>query len=404
MNTRFKVTLYINYFVYAILLNSVGIVILKSITLYGVSKVEASTLELLKDLPIAIASFAAASLIPRFGHKNSMILALSIVIVGMLQMYFINQFFSAQILFITVGASFALIKVNVYASIGLLTNSERAHNSMMSSIEGTFMFGIALAYFMFPAFNSNVDVNAWLNVYLALITICLLSILFLIRTPNLITAADFNKKPPAISSMITLMTQLLVIVFVISAFLFVMVEQSIMTWLPTFNNQILKLDENTSVQMASILAIALGAGRLTAGWISKTLDWSIVLSGAILGGMLLVYFVLPSALNTELDPSAIRVFGIPLAAFTFPLVGFFIAPIYPLLNSAVLSAVPVSLHSAMAGLIIVSSALGGTMGSRITGYFFDLLGGSAFYFSLVPMTLLLLAVQLLRKLTRQQIL
>ena len=56
--------------------------------------------------------------------------------------------------------------------------------------------------------------------------------------------------------------------------------------------------------------------------------------------------------------------------FAFPLVGLFIAPIYPLLNSVVLSALPNKLHSSMTGLIVVFSALGGTLGSRVIGYLF----------------------------------
>ena len=58
---RIKLSLYINYFVFAILLNSVGIVILKAQTVYGVDKVSASVLELLKDMPIAIVSLLIAS-------------------------------------------------------------------------------------------------------------------------------------------------------------------------------------------------------------------------------------------------------------------------------------------------------------------------------------------------------
>ena len=61
---------------------------------------------------------------------------------------------------------------------------------------------------------------------------------------------------------------------------------------------------------------------------------------------------------------------IPLMGFAFPLVGLFIAPIYPLLNSVVLSALPNKLHSSMTGLIVVFSALGGTLGSRVIGYLF----------------------------------
>jgi hypothetical protein len=37
------------------------------------------------------------------------------------------------------------------------------------------MIGIALAYFLFPAFNSDTDPDAWLNVYWLLAGISLLS-------------------------------------------------------------------------------------------------------------------------------------------------------------------------------------------------------------------------------------
>ena len=75
-----KLSLYLNYFVFAILLNSVGIVILKSISSYGVDEVQASVLEAYKDLPIAIVSFFVASFLPRIGYKKAMLSALAMVV------------------------------------------------------------------------------------------------------------------------------------------------------------------------------------------------------------------------------------------------------------------------------------------------------------------------------------
>ncbi len=230
-NSSIKVSLFINYFVLAILLNSVGIVILKSQKVYGVDEVQASTLELFKDLPIAIVSFLIASFLPRIGYRRSMLIGLGIVTVACVGMYFGNSFFTAQLLFASVGVSFALIKVSVYSAIGLVTEDGKGHNSLMSQIEGFFMFGIALAYFLFPAFNQPDNPDSWLNVYWVLAGLTLLSFIFLFFSPfeegetipgaNLVD--DFRQ-------MMLLMAKLLVIVFVISAFLFVMIEQGIMTW------------------------------------------------------------------------------------------------------------------------------------------------------------------------------
>lgn len=400
-NQSIKLALYLNYFVFAILLNSVGIVILKSQNVYGVDEVAAATLELFKDLSIAAVSFLVASFLPRIGYKKAMLIALGIVTLACAGMYFGNSFWAAKVLFASIGTAFALIKVSVYSVIGLVTADSREHNSLMSSIEGFFMFGIALAYFLFPAFNSETDPDAWLQVYLLLAGIALLAFLFLY-----FSKFDEGKEIPGANmkedfmAMFRLMAKLLVIVFLASAFLFVMIEQGIMTWLPTFNSRVLQLPENLSIIMASILAISLGVGRMLAGVLAKKISWFWILVCCITGAMLMVTFVLPKTVSASIEP--VQSFGdLPLMGFAFPFVGLFIAPIYPLLNSVVLSALPKKVHSPMAGLIIVFSAVGGTLGSITTGYLFKHMGADqAFYFTLIPMTLLLLALFILRRLTR----
>ncbi len=395
-----KLAMYLNYFVFAILLNSVGIVILKAQNNYGVDELQASILEAFKDLPIAIVSFLIASFLPRLGYKKAMLIGLALVTVACIAMYFGNSFEAAKILFATVGVSFALIKVSVYSLIGTVTENQKEHNSLMSSIEGVFMIGIALAYFLFPAFNSETNPDAWLNVYWLLAAISLLSFGFLFFTkfenqtdiPGVNLMDDF-------AQMFKLFAKLLTIVFVISAFLFVMIEQGIMTWLPTFNDKVLHLPENVSIMMASILAITLAVGRLLAGVITKKINWIWVLTFCIIMAMLIVIFVLPRTVGLEVKEIN-TLSDIPLIGFAFPLVGLFIAPIYPLLNSVVLSALPKKLHSSMTGLIVVFSALGGTLGSRVIGYLFKNEGPeNAFYYTLIPMAMLLISFFILKKLT-----
>jgi fucose permease len=243
-----------------------------------------------------------------------------------------------------------------------------------------------------------------LNVYWLLAAISFLSFMFLFF-------AKFEKEAiiPGVNliddfaQMFRLFAKLLTIVFVISAFLFVMIEQGIMSWLPTFNSKVLHLPENISIMMASILAISLAVGRLLAGVLTRKINWIWVLSFCIIMAMLLVVFVLPKTVG--LDVKEINTLSdIPLIGFAFPLVGLFIAPIYPLLNSVVLSALPKNLHSSMTGLIVVFSALGGTMGSRVIGYLFKNEGPeNAFYYTLIPMSLLLISFFILKKLTANKV-
>ena len=202
-NVSIKLSLYVNYFVFAILLNSVGIVILKSQNVYGVGEIEASILEAYKDLPIAIVSFLIASFLPRIGYKKSMLISLALVTLACVYMFFGNSFFAAKVLFASVGAAFALIKVSVYTCIGLVTSNEKEHSSLMSSIEGIFMFGIALAYFLFPAFNTEGIPDAWLNVYWVLSGLSLFSfvlllfIKFTVSLIELMVFTDVSKLKPS---------------------------------------------------------------------------------------------------------------------------------------------------------------------------------------------------------------
>ncbi|WP_373746956.1 sugar MFS transporter [Neisseria dentiae] len=397
-NLGIKLALFINYFVFAILLNSVGIVIKQSLANYGITETEASILEAFKDLPIAVVSFFVASFLPKFGYKNSMLLALAVVFGACLYMFFGNSFAASKVLFLCIGVSFAFIKVSVYSMIGLFTETKEQHNSFMSSIEGFFMIGIASAYFLFPAFFDAADPNAWLRVYILLAGLIAVAFLLLLFTK---VDVDIPKSEGSLADdfmgMLKLVALPLTIFFVLSAFCFVMVEQGIMTWLPTFNERVLSLNDTLSVQMASILALSLAAGRFLAGQAVKKIHWLKLLTVCLLAAAAIVAFVLPQALN--IPKQTIHSFSeIPAIGFIFPLIGLFIAPVYPLISSATLSALPQRMHSSMTGLIVIFSALGGTLGSRIIGMLFEHVGGAqAFYFMLIPIAILIIALFLLNK-------
>lgn len=392
-NFRIKLCLYLNYFVFAILLNSVGILIQKSINNYKVDEVTASSLEAFKDLSIAFVSFLVGSFLPRLGYKKGMLIALVLVFAGCLGMYWGNSFTSVRILFACVGISFAIIKVSVYSLIGLITTGDKEHKSLLSSIESFFMIGIAAGFVAFPLFYSDTDPDAWLSIYLVLAGLVAVSFLILLFS-------NFTLKYPVPGSgikddfieMVKLMKRPLVLVFALAAFMYVMTEQGIMSWLPTFNQKVLHLPEKTSVFMAVILMLSIALGRYLASLLVKKVSWITILSISIIGAALMVLFVLPQ--TQKLSPREITSLNeVPVIAFVFPLIGFFLAPIYPLVNSFVLSATEKKFHSPMASLLVFFSAIGGTLGSRLVGYLFKNIGGQkAFYFSLIPMLILLLCV------------
>jgi fucose permease len=403
MSTNFKIklSLYLNYFVFAILLNSVGILILKSQEVYKVDELAASSLEAFKDLSIAFVSFLIGSFLPRLGYKKGMLLALGLVFAGCLGMYAGNSFTSVRILFACVGISFAIIKVSVYSLIGLVTRNDKEHKSLLSSIESVFMIGIASGLIVFPLFYSDTDPNAWLRIYLLLAALIGVSffILLSIRFDMTYEMPGRNLKDDFVD-MIKLLKRPLVAIFAIAAFMYVMTEQGIMSWLPSFNKKVLLLPEKTSIHMAVILMLSIALGRYLSSLLVKKVSWYLILAVCLVGASLMVLFVLPQTQNMQ--PKQIDTLAdVPVIAYVFPLIGFFLAPIYPLVNSFVLSATEKKFHSPMASLLVFFSAIGGTLGSRLVGYLFKNIGGQkAFYFSLVPMTILLVCLFLFYRMQR----
>jgi len=401
-NSKIKFSLYLNYFVFAILLNSVGILIQKSQNRYHVDEVTASSLEAFKDLSIAFVSFLIGSFLPRLGYKKGMLMALALVFVGCLGMYWGNSFTSVRILFACVGISFAVIKVSVYSMIGLITSNDKEHKSVLSSIESFFMIGIASGFILFPLFYSDTDPNAWLNIYLVLAALIAVSFFILLFSKfNIQYQIPGSNIKDDFIEMIKLLKRPLVLVFAIAAFMYVMTEQGIMSWLPTFNQKVLLLPEKLSVTMAVILMLSIALGRYICSLLVKRMSWIVLLCSCLTGAALMVLFVLPQTQN--MPQREIHSLGdVPVIAYVFPLIGFFLAPIYPLVNSFVLSSTEKIYHSPMASLLVFFSAVGGTLGSRLVGYLFKNIGGQkAFYFSLVPMAVLFICILLFSRMQKK---
>jgi FHS family glucose/mannose:H+ symporter-like MFS transporter len=390
---RIKLSLFLNYFVFAILLNSVGTVILQVQNNYGVTQSSASILEAFKDLSIAIVSFLVASYITRIGYKRSMLLALGLVIIACLLMPFIGGFAMTKLLFAITGASFALIKVSVYATIGLVTSNKKDHASFMNFIESFFMVGILTGYFIFSAFvdDKNPASRSWLNVYYLLAGISELAFLLLLSSSldeSSIKSDATKSFAQEFGDMVTLAIRPLVLIFIISAFFYVLIEQSIMSWLPTFNSKVLHMATTLSIQMTSILAASTAIGRFIAGIVLRKIHWLLVILICLVAAAILVILVIPLASNIHVD-SVSSWSHAPFVAFIFPLIGLLLAPVYPAINSVILSSLPTRQHAPMSGLIVIFSALGGTTGSIITGHIFQAYGGqAAFYFSLIPISIL----------------
>lgn len=404
-NIGIKIALFLNYFVFAFLLNSVGTVILQVQRSMDVSKGSASVLEGFKDIPIAIASFILASFLPKIGLKKSMLLGLALVAIFCFITPFTNGFWYFKILFLVIGVSFALIKIAVFATIGLITNNQKEHGSFMGILEGVFMGGILLGNIVFSLFidDANPKSSNWLNIYWFMGGVALLAfmVLFVSKLDESQATIEKRKFSEDFKEMLLLIVKPLTLIFIISIFLYVLIEQSFQTWFPTFYTDIINAPASMAVQAGAVLGGAFMIGRFLGGFILNKVKWIYLLSFCLVASAILIVLVLPLSGNSSTE-GLITWSNAPTVVYLMPLIGLFLAPVYPTINSTILSSLPKHMHSSMAGLIVVFSALGGTTGSIITGNVFQKYdGATAFYLSLIPLIGILISIWILYAKTKK---
>lgn len=396
MRIRTIVALALTYALLGILMNSVGVVILQSIRHLNATKVMGSSLEACKDLSVVAASFLLATRVPTFGYRRALIAVLAVMAAGCLAASFAGAFLAMQLLFVVTGLSFGVAKIATYSTIGLLARDPAEHASITGTIEGVFMIGVLAGAWLFGWFIGSDELGGgWLHVYWLLAGLCAVAALMwlTVTLDEREAVANEGDAPAGWRAMLALPATVAVLA---GLFFYVLIEQGIGTWLPTFNSETLHLPAAMSVQMSSIFLAALALGRLASGVVLRRISWLPVLLGCLAAIAMIVVATLPLAHGVE--SRADRTWAnAPLAAYLFPLLGLFLAPIYPTVCSVALSALPRHRHPPMVGMIVIFSALGGTIGSFITGMLFQHLPGAlAFYFVLVPIALIALILPMIR--------
>ncbi len=275
----------------------------------------------------------------------------------------------------------------------------------MNLLEAIFMGALLIGILTTSLFIDDNDSKSrlWLNIYWILSGLSVVAFMLLLftkldeREAKIETRSVMND----FIEMFKIMVKPLSIIFIISIFFYVLIEQSFSTWLPTFYGEILKATPKMAIQSGAILAGATFLGRLASGFVLLRIKWIYYLSFCLLAVAGIVLMVLPIARSFVINPNfKMTWFNAPTFVYLLPLMGLFLAPIYPTINSTILSSLPKYMHSSMSGLIVVFSALGGTTGSIITGHIFEAFDGiTAFYFSLVPITVIFISLWILFKIT-----
>jgi MFS transporter, FHS family, glucose/mannose:H+ symporter len=394
-----RITLIFTFVMPAVLLNSMGIVILNLVNHMGVSKTAASWLEAFQGGSIIVGAFVFASFIPSIGYKKSMIIGIIFEIAACLLMWLMPSYAMAIVYYILCGLGFALVKTTIFALVGLITDSPSQHASNISLLEGFFMISVLSGFWIYGFFMDN---YTWTTTFIFLGFLCVLNLIIVLLTfiddSEVKTTGSSGKKSTQIikdiKSLIRLLWMPLVWLFVIVAFFYVFIEQGVNNWLPTFKTEVLCIDPALSVKVASLFAGGLAVGRLLGSYIVRKISWLYVLMGGLVIAFILLVSTIYFSQQVTLTGQVAKTWSeVPYVAYLIPLVGVCIAPIYPTVCSLVLSSQPKRRQSSMAGLILFFSALGGTLGSNIIGRLFGIFGGlTAIKVPLVPMVIIFIVL------------
>ncbi|MGD8777558.1 MAG: MFS transporter [Ignavibacteria bacterium] len=322
---KIKISLFLSYFVLAILLNTVGIVIAQVIEDYNVSRLTAGTLEAFKDLSIMFVSFVLASFVPKFGYRRTLIYGLIALTFGCMIIASITEYWSAPVLYAITGSSFALMKVSVYSTVGLITKTQKDHTGFMNILEGIFMTGSLTGPLIFSVM---ISLSHWNNTYWVIAVFTVISLVLILFTELDESQVKEEAKESSFIKMFALLKYPMVWVFIICAFLYVMIEQSFGTWLPTFNKEIFKLTSAQSASFLSIYAGSIAASRFLAGYLSKRFSWLSIQLFYLVGAFLLTLIILIQTIGFRASGHE-NWYQAPPLAFVFSMVGFFYRPNLP---------------------------------------------------------------------------
>lgn len=388
---RIVPTLLLTYFVLTLLIGSVGVVILQVQQSFAVSATQAAFLEPSKDISAALASFFLASRLVVFGLKRTLLIGVAVLALACFALPSVPAYLTSLLMFALTGVIFAVCKIAMFAIIGLVTHDPKQHASTMGLFEAFFMFAVLFMYYTFGFFVDDSDPNglSWMRSYYLMGCLLLLAFLAIWRMPldeSLLSSAE--PSAAGLKDMLALLSTVYVACFVIGIFFYVFTEQGLMSWLPSFNRQVLHMPTSLALQMASVLALLLALGRLGSAWLLRFIDWYPLAVVCI--SVITILLVVGIRAVPDIPGNITSWTQVPMGVWAIPLTGLFFAPLYPMMCSVILSSLPVNKHAPMTGLIMVFSVLGGTSGSFSVGRLFDAIGGNYAYWILPLSSLLML--------------
>jgi len=278
------------------------------------------------------------------------------------------------------------LKISIYSTIISLTKKDYSHASFISLIEGGFVAAIFAGNALFAL---TIRYGQWYDTFFIFSLFALIA--FILSYCGL-REEKIQKKESLLSNykkIFTLLEQPAMGLFLLLALIYPFIEQGLMDFLPAFQNRTLSVSPSNSLFLVVMLSIMIALGRLLSAYLMNYFSSQ----QTLFVSMILAIIVLALSLLFTAYAQNHPVFRL-CALISLSMTGLFIGPIYPILNSSLMAHQSGSHQSIITVLIMMTSAIGASLGSVSTGYLFDALGGvqafASYLIALFFMTLLLI--------------
>ncbi len=369
-NYLIVVLILITFFVISFLTNILGALNPNVSGSYSLNETMAGFLPFAFFIAYGVMSVPSGFLLEKWGEKRMMILAFAFAFGGALGFALFPTFNIFLISLFTIGTGMAILQVVINPLLRVTGGEEHfAFNSVLAQL--TFGLASFLSPQMYSYFVTNIDKGntgkpligmmtnlvensfSWVSVYwvFAFLSVMMILVILFVKFPEVELAED--EKVGSKESYLELFSNKYVILFFLGIFSYVGTEQGISYW------------------MSKFLSNYHGFNPETVGANAVAYFWGLMTIGGVLGLILLKLFdskiVLRWFTILAIVSVAAGLFGSAgIALWAFPVSGFFLAVMFPIIMSLGLNSVKKH-HGSFAGILMTGIAGGAVVQVLIGG-------------------------------------
>jgi len=365
----------LTFFVISFITNIIGPLSPEFINDFKLSDALAGVLPFAFFIAYGVMSIPTSMLVQKYNEKVIMVAAFVVAFLGSLLLAIEPNYLTTIISLFLIGCGMAMLQVVINP---LLRTAGGAENYAFTSVMAQLIFGGAsfLSPLVYSYLVTNIDKGnhagvfsllqplvphgmSWISLYwvFTVISIFMFAVMLISKFPKVELAEDEKAGPW--KTHVLLFKKPVVILYFIALFCYVGTEQGVSYWMSQFLFQYHHVDP----QVAGASAVSNFWGLMLVGGIVGLLLLKVMDSRK-----LLILFTIPAIICLSL-----ALFGsAQISLYAFPIIGFFMSVMYPIIFSLALSSVSED-HGSFAG-ILVTGIIGGAVVQILIGGLGDLIG------------------------------